>query len=126
MEKGRTQNLHFWSDFEPLFPPEDGQNQKLLAALRKNISHWAIKICQNQGSISSPLSGKNKITFCTIWAVFDRRQDRVTSQMVIIKLRHNLFHSHDSWSNSCKKILFPTLSIFAVVGHKRHLRKLLT
>ena len=28
MEKERTQSLNFWSNFEPMFPPEDGQNWK--------------------------------------------------------------------------------------------------
>ena len=25
---GRTQNLHFWSNFDPSSPPKDGQNRK--------------------------------------------------------------------------------------------------
>ena len=28
MKKGRTQGLHFWSNFDHPFPPEDGQNRK--------------------------------------------------------------------------------------------------
>ena len=28
MEKGRTQSWHFWSNFDPSFPPGDDQNQK--------------------------------------------------------------------------------------------------
>ena len=41
---------------------------------------------QNQGSISCPLSGKNIITFYTIWAIFGRKQDGVTIQSVRIKI----------------------------------------
>ena len=41
--------------------------------MRKSFSRWAIKICQNQGFISSPLSGKNMTTFCNIWAIFARK-----------------------------------------------------
>ena len=37
------------------FPPEDGQNKKI-NILTETFSHWVIQICQNQGSISSPLS----------------------------------------------------------------------
>ena len=33
----------------------------------KNFSHWTFQICQNQGSLSSPLFRKNTITFCNIW-----------------------------------------------------------
>ena len=32
----------------------------------KNFSHRVIQICQNEVFISSPLSGKNTITFCNI------------------------------------------------------------
>ena len=34
----------------------------------KNLSDWAIEICQNQGSISSPFFRKDTITFCKICA----------------------------------------------------------
>ena len=37
------------------------------------FSHWAIQICQNQGSISCPLSGKDTVTFCTIGAIFGKK-----------------------------------------------------
>ena len=28
MEKGLTQSWHFWSNFDPSFPPKDGQYRK--------------------------------------------------------------------------------------------------
>ena len=43
IEKGRTQNLHFWSKVDP---PEDGRNQKILTVVQKNFSHWAIQMCK--------------------------------------------------------------------------------
>ena len=46
------------------------------------IVPWAIQICQKQDSISSPLSKKNTITFCTIWAVFGRKLGGVINQRV--------------------------------------------
>ena len=36
MEKGRTQSQHFWSKFDPSFPPEDGQNRKNKQKCRKS------------------------------------------------------------------------------------------
>ena len=55
----------------------------------KNFSHYAIQICQNQGSISFPLSQKNTITFSNIWVIFARKQGRVTNQRVRIKIWPN-------------------------------------
>ena len=63
MKKRRTQSLNFWSNFDQQFPAEDGQNRKTAIA-GKNFSHWAIQICENQGSISSHLSEK---TFRNSW-----------------------------------------------------------
>ena len=45
--------------------------------LAPHSPHWAIQICQTQGSISHPLTGKNTITFCTIWDIFSRKQGGV-------------------------------------------------
>ena len=106
--------------------PDDGLYWKKSVLLMKNFCYWAIPICQNQGSISSPLSMKNKITFCTIWAIFGRKQAMVTSQGIRIKIWHMLFHLHNSWSTSCKKVLVPALSSFAAMGHKGYFKKVLT
>ena len=37
--------------------------KKKKAIVRKNFSHWAVQICQNQGFISSSFSGKNTVSF---------------------------------------------------------------
>ena len=71
-EKGRIQSFHFGPILNPLLPLEDDENRKKLTSAKKNFSHWAIHICHNQGSISSPLSGKNAITFYIIWAIFGK------------------------------------------------------
>ena len=89
-------NSSFWQDFykketdpkfvvlvqlwQPIFFPEDSQNRKRYEVVGKNFSYYAIQICQNQGSISSPLSKKNTITIWNIWAIFARKQGRVTNK----------------------------------------------
>ena len=97
-----------------------------VAVGRDNFSHVSIQICQNQGFISSPLSGKKTITFCNIWAIFAGKQGGLTCQGVRIKIWQFLFHSHDSRSTFCQKILVPAFSSFAAVDHKEHFRKILT
>ena len=89
MEKRRTQNLHFWSSYDHPFPSEDDRNRKRQAVVGKTLSHWAIQICQNQDYISSHLSGKSTIIFFNIWALFARKQGRVTNQRVRIKIWQN-------------------------------------
>ena len=121
MEKGRTQSLHFRSNFDPPFFLEAKIEEKEEVVVRKNVSHWAIHICQNQGSNISPLSGKNTITFCTIWAIFGRKQSTVTSHGVRTKIWYILFHLHKDWSTSCKKKLVSTLFSFAATDCKEFL-----
>ena len=74
--------------------------------------------------ISSLLSGKSTITFHTIWTIFGRKQGGVTSQTVRIKIWHILFHPHNSWSTSSKKILVTSLSSFAAIGQTAGVKKL--
>ena len=62
MEKEGPQACIFFN-FNPPFPLEDGQSRKLHIFTRKNFSHWAIEISENQVSISFLLSGKDTITF---------------------------------------------------------------
>ena len=81
-ETRSTQNL---PHFNPLFPSEGGQNKKI-NIFQEYYSHLAIQIWQNQGSISSPLSRKNMITFCSIWAIFSRKQGIVTHTRAGIKI----------------------------------------
>ena len=45
MGKRQTWSLHFWSNFDPRFPPEDDRNQKKYAVAKKNFGHGAIQIC---------------------------------------------------------------------------------
>ena len=81
----------------------------------KSFSRWAIQICQNQGFNSSPLSGKNTITFCNIWAIFARKQGGVTSQRAKIEVWQNLFHQHSSFQLPIKKFCFqhfPVLRLY--------------
>ena len=70
MKKSRIQGLRFWSNFDHPFFPVDGLNRKDITSGQENFSHWAIQIFQTQGLTSSPLFGKNTITFCNIWAGF--------------------------------------------------------
>ena len=66
--------------------------------MQKNFS----QVCQNEGFISSSLSGKNMITICNIWAIFAKKRG-ITSQRDRIKIWQILFHPHYSWPISCKK-----------------------
>lgn len=74
METGGTQSLHFWSHFDPTFLPEDSRNRKKINTFTftKSFSHRTIQIFKNQGPISSSLSRKNMITFCSILTIFDK------------------------------------------------------
>ena len=99
MEKGRTESLHFLSNFHPLFPLKMAEIEIYKQQCKKNFS----QIRQNKGFISSSLPGKNMITICNIWAIFARRQKGVTSQRIRIKIWQILFHPHYSWSISCIK-----------------------
>ena len=90
--------------------------------MRKNFSHWAIQIYQNEVFISSPLSGKNTVTFCNICDIFIRKQGGVKSQRNRIKIWQKLFHPHDSGSTSCKKILVQIFQ-FSVYRSQRTFQK---
>ena len=62
---GDTQSLHFWSNFDLFFPPEeDGQNQKKIILKEKLEPLGYPKITKSR-RIYSPLQMKNRITFCT-------------------------------------------------------------
>ena len=62
-ETGWAQSLHFQSNFDPPSPfPSNMAKIKKKIFSRKNFSHRAIHIWQNQCSFSFPLFGKNKIT----------------------------------------------------------------
>ena len=79
MERGRTQSSTFDPTSTLLFLLKMAKIEKKSAVVRKNFSHWAIQICQNEVFISSSFSRKNTITFCNIWDIFTRKQDGVTS-----------------------------------------------
>ena len=68
--------------------------------------------------LSFPLSRKNTITFCNIWAIFARKQGRTTNQRVRIKLWQNFVNS--------LKLLVLKFSSFAAIDHKGYFRKILT
>ena len=76
--------------------------------------------------IFSLLFGKNTISCFNIWDVFTRNQGAVASQRGRIKIWHILFHPHDSWPTSCKKILVQIFSSFVAIDQKGHFRKILT
>ena len=58
------------SDFDPPFLSENGQYRAKISYLRKSFSHWAIQVRQKQDPISSTVSGKNIIIYCSVWAIF--------------------------------------------------------
>ena len=75
---GDTQSLHFWSNFNPFFLPEDDQNQKKNFFEEKSQPLGYPKIAKSK-RISSPLQMKNRITFCTFWAFFSKNLGEVKS-----------------------------------------------
>ena len=66
----------------------------------KNLSHWAVQICQYQGSISTPRSRKYTITFCIIWAAFARKQGSVTNQSFKIKIWQNFVNLQNHFGSN--------------------------
>ena len=116
----------FGPTLTPLFLLKMIKIEKKQAVVRKNFSHWAIQICQNESLSHLPFPGKTTITFCNIWDKFTRKQSRIASQRGRIKIWQILFHPHDSWSASCKKILVQIFSSFAAIDHKGHSTKILT
>ena len=73
------QSLHFWSNFDPFYPPEeDGRNQKKIILKEKLLPLGYPKIAKSR-RISSPLQMKNRITFCTFWAFFCENLGEVKS-----------------------------------------------
>ena len=61
MEKGWTWNLHFWSNFDYLFLPEDSKNKKILGVMRKNLAIGLSKYVKIEAL--SPLPFSEKIKF---------------------------------------------------------------
>ena len=69
-----TQSLHFWSNFDPFFPPEeDGQ------ILEEKIHPLGYPKIVKSRRISSPLQMKNRTTFCTFWAFFGKNLSEIKS-----------------------------------------------
>ena len=56
-----TQSVHFWSDFDLPFPPEDD---------RKTLAIELSKYLKIKALSPLPFPGKNTISFCSISAVF--------------------------------------------------------
>ena len=72
----------------------------------KNLSHWAIQICQNQGSIPSPLSRKN-----TIFAIFGQFLPGNRAESKIKGLESKFY----KMLYICISMLVPTFSSFAAI-----------
>ena len=86
MKKEWTQSLHFSSKFDLPFALNIADIENNENLLRKTFSHCNMQMWQNQDPISSTLFGKNKITFCTIYAIFSPKQSGVTSQRMRTKI----------------------------------------
>ena len=57
-EMGDTQSLHFWSNFDPFFPPEDGQNKKKMNFGVKSSAIGLSKNCEIKTYLFSTSSEK--------------------------------------------------------------------
>ena len=73
-----------------------------------------------------PFQGKIRLLFA-IFGIF-LQGNSAWSQVKggRIKIWKILFHSHDSWSTSYKKILVQMFSSFATIDHKGYFRKILS
>ena len=63
MQKGRTQSLHFWSNFNSPFPPEDGSNRKNKHSLIKTSAIGLSNYFKIKDLSPLPFTGK-------IWFIF--------------------------------------------------------
>ena len=57
-EAERTQSLHFWSNFDPNLPPDDGRNQKKLFISQEKIEPSGYP---NQSKSISPFNFQWKV-----------------------------------------------------------------
>ena len=80
--------------------------------MRKNFSHWAIQICQNEVFISSPFSGKNKDYFLQYLGYFYQETGQDHKSKEGMKILQILFYTNDFSSTSCKKVLVQIFSGF--------------
>ena len=91
--------------------------------MRKNVSHWAIQILQNDVLISSPLSGKIRLLFA-IFGIFLPGK-RAVSQVKRKFDKYYFIHTIPG-QLPVKKNFVQIFSSFAVIDHKGHFRKILT
>lgn len=89
---------------------------------KENFSHWEKegKSREKQGSISSPLSSKNAITFCHFGSFLQEMGCGYTFN----GWNQNLTFDY-SWPTLFKKSLVPVLSSFVAIGTKEHFSKIL-
>ena len=67
-ERGDTQSLHFWSNFDPFLPlEEDGQIKKIkkIKKLEEKNHFLGYRKIVKSRRISSPHQMKNRTNFCT-------------------------------------------------------------
>ena len=124
--KGTKPKLAHLVQLWPLFSSWRWPKSKKISSRAEKPHPFSSPNMSNEVFMSSPLSGKNAITFCNNWDIFIRNQDGVTIQRDRIKIWQITFNSHDSWSTSCQKILVQIFSSFAAIDHNGHFRKILT
>ena len=111
MEKRRTQILlQLWPLISPQRWPKSKKDKQWWGKISTIRLSKYVKIFH--------LSRKNVITFCYIWAIFARKQGRVTNQKVRSKIWQNFIN--------LLNILIPTFSSFGAIDHKGHFRKILS
>ena len=94
---GRTQRLYFGPNLNHRYPLKMAKTEGNKYFPGKALTIRLSRCVKNQGPIFSPLSRKN--TIFTLFVLFlVGNKVGVTRSKVRIKIWHNLFYQHNSWS----------------------------
>ena len=84
--KNRSQSLHFWSNFDHPFPPEDGLNRKRQAVVgKKPQALGSPNMSKSRLYLLSPFQEKHDY-FLQYLGYYAGKQGSVTNQRVKIKI----------------------------------------
>ena len=116
---GPTQSWLLWFNFDFPFTPKIAEIEENKWLLEKCLSHSAIKIWQNQGPVSFPLSGKTSIIFPPNWAIFRKKKGFVKLSSVGIKIWNTLLLCRNSWAIYCKEMFGCSIFQFCDYRYQR-------
>ena len=122
IEKGRTQSWHFWSNFDPSFPPENGQNRKNKQYCGKISVIELSKYVKIKSLSSLPFPGKIGLLFA-IFGIF-LPDNRVGSQVKGGESKFDKYYFIHTIPGQLpvKKFWFK-YSSFVAIDHRGHFRR---